>query len=503
VYQGVQDASGGFYPANPVVSAWDFGNFSVTFDLSVETTGSFSSTQDWAYNTVINENGVTVFNRYIGNISGTVDRNFTTGHVHSALLDNQRYIDVWRDDDTKQVYGQVNTETGAVSVNTFLLDTRPSDFDSFPVVARLDFGHFVAAWADLTSDTISYRIYSFDGLSTVTPVTGELTAEQFPGVFPYNTSISTLSDGQFVIAWNDLSPPANDFNIHERVFNSDGSPATDEFIANQITARDQYTPFVQGLASGGTITAWIDDSDTLQLNQPTDTNGDAVKYLAWNWDPPNADFNGDGGSDILWQNDSGRRIFSYLNGTTQIGTGEIGNLDLSWHPVATGDFNGDHHSDVLSQNSSGEVEIEEMNGNVHVGFGSVGNPGPSWHAIDTGDFNGDGYADILWQNSSGEVAIWELNGTNVVGAASLGNPGPNWHAIDTGDFNADGYADILWQNSSGEVAIWELNGTKVITAASLGNPGPSWHAVATGDCNNDGYADIAWQNDGERLRSGN
>ena len=88
----------------------------------------------------------------------------------------------------------------------------------------------------------------------------------------------------------------------------------------------------------------------------------------------------------------------------------------SWKAIGTGDFNGDGHSDILWQNANGQVAIWEMNGTNVIGGGTVSaNPGPSWKAIGTGDFNGDGHSDILLQNTNGQAAIWEMNGTNVIG----------------------------------------------------------------------------------------
>jgi beta-glucanase (GH16 family) len=148
---------------------------------------------------------------------------------------------------------------------------------------------------------------------------------------------------------------------------------------------------------------------------------------------------------------------------------------------APSDFNGDGHSDILWQNTSGQASIWEMNGTNVISQGNVGaNPGPSWKAIGTGDFNGDGHSDILWQNTSGQISIWEMNGTNVISEANVGaNPGPSWKAIGTGDFNGDGHSDILLQNTSGQASIWEMNGTNVISEANVGaNPGPSWLAKA-------------------------
>ena len=50
--------------------------------------------------------------------------------------------------------------------------------------------------------------------------------------------------------------------------------------------------------------------------------------------------------------------------------------------VGTGDFNGDGHSDILWQNASGQVSVWEMNGNDCDRRRAVAaNPGPSWRAV--------------------------------------------------------------------------------------------------------------------------
>jgi len=231
-------------------------------------------------------------------------------------------------------------------------------------------------------------------------------------------------------------------------------------------------------------------------NQVLDNWSTQVGAVSFSEPPgtPN-DFNGDGYSDILWQNDSGEVAIWEMNGFNIIASASLGNPGSSWHIRASGDFNGDGFSDILWQNDNGQVAIWEMNGFTTIGSASVFNPGLSWHIKGTGDFNGDGFSDILWQSDSGEVVIWEMNGLNIMASASLGNPGSSWHVKGIGDFNGDGFSDILWQNDSGEAAIWEMNGFKVIASGSLGNPGSSWHVKRTGDFNGDGFSDILWQND--------
>jgi FG-GAP-like repeat len=90
--------------------------------------------------------------------------------------------------------------------------------------------------------------------------------------------------------------------------------------------------------------------------------------------------------------------------------------------VGRGDFNGDGFSDILWQNTSGQATIWEMNGTNILSAGTAGpNPGPSWQAIGTGDFNDDGHSDILWQNANGQAAMWEMNGTNILSAGTVGD----------------------------------------------------------------------------------
>jgi hypothetical protein len=65
-------------------------------------------------------------------------------------------------------------------------------------------------------------------------------------------------------------------------------------------------------------------------------------------------------------------------GSTLVGP----NPGPSWHAVGTGDFNGDGHSDILFQNTNGQAAIWEMNGTNVIGSALAGpNPGTSWHAV--------------------------------------------------------------------------------------------------------------------------
>jgi hypothetical protein len=210
------------------------------------------------------------------------------------------------------------------------------------------------------------------------------------------------------------------------------------------------------------------------------------------------DFDGNGKSDILWQNADGTPAIWQMNGTNLSSGGNAGfNPGAAWHMIGSGDFDADGKADILWQNADGAPAVWLMDGlNVLSGANVGFNPGAAWQVQGAGDFNGDGKADILWQNADGQVAVWQMDGLNVVSGANVGpNVGAAWHVIGAGDFDADGKADILLQNSSGQAAVWLMDGFTVKSGSDVGfNPGAAWQVQGAGDFNGDGKADIQWQN---------
>jgi hypothetical protein len=157
-------------------------------------------------------------------------------------------------------------------------------------------------------------------------------------------------------------------------------------------------------------------------------------------------------------------------------------LDVNDQPAPhkTSDFDGNGRSDILWQNADGTPMMWSMDGLNATDMAVAGfNPGAAWHVIGSGDFNGDGKADILWQNADGTPAIWLMDGTSLISGSNVGfNPGPAWQIHGTGDFNGDGKADIQWQNTDGTPAVWLMDGYDVVSGANAGaDPGANWHVI--------------------------
>ena len=71
-------------------------------------------------------------------------------------------------------------------------------------------------------------------------------------------------------------------------------------------------------------------------------------------------------TDILWRNVDGTAAIWLMNGTTFIGGGALPNIGPStlWAVAGTGDFNGDGKSDILWQNA--EVRRDLVHERQHV-----------------------------------------------------------------------------------------------------------------------------------------
>jgi hypothetical protein len=97
----------------------------------------------------------------------------------------------------------------------------------------------------------------------------------------------------------------------------------------------------------------------------------------------------------------------------------------TWHVAGIGDFDGNGKSDILWQNDNGSVAIWD---NGQIGHTIATGVSSSWHVAGIGDFNGDHKSDIVWQNDNGTIAIWDSAVTSHTVAAAGVVPN-DWHII--------------------------------------------------------------------------
>jgi len=215
-----------------------------------------------------------------------------------------------------------------------------------------------------------------------------------------------------------------------------------------------------------------------------------------------ADFNGDGKSDILFQNNAGQIFSWYMDGkgrtvgSAYIYTGALGD----WRVVGTADLNGDGTPDLLFQNTVGQILAWFLDGRgtpVSSAWIYVSGLG-DWKIVGTPDVNGDGDSDIVFQNNLGQIFAWFMNGngtpigSNWIYTGGLGD----WKVAGTADLNGDGSADLVLQNRAGQLLAWFLDetGAPVSSASIYNGTLGDWKVAATLDLDGDGVADLLLQN---------
>ncbi len=266
-------------------------------------------------------------------------------------------------------------------------------------------------------------------------------------------------------------------------------------------AFDTWTP-ATCTVSGGTVTPIASGLCGVRASQPGDSGNFAapqqLRLIAISsGGAPVAsvrtDFDGDGKSDLLWQNADGRVALWLMNGLAPSATSEILAGGTGFVVAQMADFDGDGKADLLWQHPDGRAAIWLMNGSTPSATQQVLNAGSGWSAVATADLDGDGKADIVWQHSDGTTAVWLMNGTTASSGSSIMGPGTGWSVTHTGDFDHDGKADLVWTHTDGRVAIWLMNGLTPTATNQILNAGSGWSVTHVADLDGDGKSDLVWQ----------
>ncbi len=213
------------------------------------------------------------------------------------------------------------------------------------------------------------------------------------------------------------------------------------------------------------------------------------------------DFNGDGKTDILWQNTSTNQVEAWLmDGAKRQSSRQIGTLPQGFEVRSVGDFNSDGQTDLILQGPKGAVTAWFLNGAQRSSSESIFSSlyDTNEEVRGAADFDGDGNTDLLVRNAAtGENEIWMMNGTDWRENVALPTrQDQDWKVGGTADFNKDGSVDILWRNqTTGQNQVWYLDKGARIGSADLPRlTNPDQTVAGVGDYNKDGNVDVLWRN---------
>ncbi len=137
------------------------------------------------------------------------------------------------------------------------------------------------------------------------------------------------------------------------------------------------------------------------------------------------DFDRDLHTDILLRHAEGYLAICYLKGKEFLRQSLLYNgeaVSRTWRVAGVTDMNGDGYSDILWQNANSSLVVWFMSYSSQGGATPLTGPLlsnlPRINAkiVGLNDLNQDGKTDFIWRHTDGHLSVWWMNGTNRIGA---------------------------------------------------------------------------------------
>jgi len=161
-----------------------------------------------------------------------------------------------------EIYGQRYDQEGFPVGQEFQV-TSPNEYRHwYPSMAGLTDGGFVVTWHSTTSngvgpdgsgDGVYAQRYDHNGI----PVGEDFQVNSYTYSTQNDPSIAALTDGGFVITWQ--SNDVDNYGVYGQRYDRNGVPMGEEFQVNSYTPHMQWESSVTGLTDGGFVVVWQSD----------------------------------------------------------------------------------------------------------------------------------------------------------------------------------------------------------------------------------------------------
>ena len=135
--------------------------------------------------------------------------------------------------------------------------TVGSDYSENPALGKLNNGNIIVVWEDGDVgggvDNIVGQLFSPGG----TKIGGEFTINSSSSDTA-DPAVAALTDGRFIVVWEDMAGDGSGSAIKGQVFTSGGLKSGEAFTVNTSTTDDQKYPTVTALANGDAFVTWTD-----------------------------------------------------------------------------------------------------------------------------------------------------------------------------------------------------------------------------------------------------
>lgn len=162
----------------------------------------------------------------------------------------------------RDVYGRVFNPDGTGATVDFRCNSHLNDDQYEPAVCHLEEpgDYFMAVWTsdlqDGSGTAIVGRKFNSDG----TPAGNEFQINQYISDRQERPSVAALTDGRFVVAWQTWKGSDAKFDVVARFFVTDDHPAGGEFTVHPADSQDQIHPAVAAWPGGEFVIVFEDQS---------------------------------------------------------------------------------------------------------------------------------------------------------------------------------------------------------------------------------------------------
>ena len=214
------------------------------------------------------------------------------------------------------------------------------------------------------------------------------------------------------------------------------------------------------------------------------------------------DFNGDGRSDLLFEQTNGMMLCSLTpsDDSERVYTElDVSQLALDWHLAAQADLNGDGRTDLLFRHTNKTWAFVPMDGcnPILTQLALSSNiADTTWRVVGVTDFDGDERDELILRDDNGAWSILFMNGMEIeqrVDAPTNLPVDTQWHDVGVGDFTGDGKSDILLRHRYGVWRLFSSTNQEAVEFSALEpffDIASDWREVAIGDFDGDGKEDV-------------
>jgi hypothetical protein len=196
------------------------------------------------------------------------------------------FVVVWhsygQDGEDIGLFARRFSSAGAALATEFQVASYTSDSQAQPSVAMAAGGDFVVAWHSVQNHYAA-NIFMQRFSSAGSMLGGEVQVNAFTIGNQINASVSSQTNGDFVVTWDDAFHEGFNYGVFARRFSSSGLALEDELQVNTYVTADQSESALGMDANGDFVVAWKSGHD-----------GEETGIFAQRFGPLDLDIDGDG-----------------------------------------------------------------------------------------------------------------------------------------------------------------------------------------------------------------